>query len=114
MTFERCRLSGFGSSIRNRARPRLGPRGVAIVMVIAILAGLMALAAPFVFSMILQGRTARADLHALRARQGAEAGVAHAMAQAYNTLPLKPKDDDAYNPEITTMQDLKVPMDCPQ
>jgi hypothetical protein len=93
---------------------KLRPPGVAIVMVIAILAGLMALAAPFVFSMMLQGRSARSDLHALRARQGAEAAVSHAMAQAYNTLPRRPVDDDTFTPEVTTLQDLKVQMDFSQ
>jgi type II secretory pathway pseudopilin PulG len=85
-------------------------RGVAIVMVIAILAGLMALAAPFVFSMIQQSRAARSDLHAMRARQGAQAAVAHGIAQLYTTLRFDPKDD---SPEVTTLQDLKIPMEFP-
>ena len=85
-------------------------RGVAIVMVIAILAGLMALAAPFVFSMIQQSRAARADLHAMRAREGAQAAVAHGMAQLYTTLRYDLKDE---SPEVTTLQDIKISMEFP-
>ncbi len=93
-------------------RHRLGvrARGVAIVMVIAILAGLMALAAPFVFSMIQQSRAARADMHAMRAREGAQAAVAHGMAQLYTTLRYDLKDE---SPEVTTLQDIKISMEFP-
>jgi len=87
------------------------PRGVAILMVLAILAGLMALAAPFVLSMILHGRSARADLHALQARAGADAATAKALAQLHkNTLRF---NLEAGEPEITTLKDLKVPMEFP-
>jgi Tfp pilus assembly protein FimT len=73
----------FPSPDREGARGlcELKPRGVAILMVIAVLAGLMALAAPFVLSMVLHGRTARGDLNALQARLGSEAATSHALAQ---------------------------------
>src|SRR5471030_840742 len=86
------------------------PRGVAIVMVIAILAGLMALAAPFVFSMIGHSRAVQSDIHALQERQGAHAAVAHGISTLYSGLRLDPKDDW---PEVTTLADLKVPMEFP-
>lgn len=95
---------------RNVARPSR-PRGVAILMVIAILAGLMALAAPFVFSMILHGRSARADLHTTQARAGSDAATAHALHQLHkNTLRF---DLESSEPEITTLKDLKIEMDFP-
>ena len=50
--------------MRNRNHKALD-HGVAIIMVIVVLAGLLALAAPFVFSMISHSRLARSDLHAL-------------------------------------------------
>ncbi|HYG75387.1 MAG TPA: hypothetical protein VEK08_10330, partial [Planctomycetota bacterium] len=87
------------------------PRGVAILMVVAILAGLMALAAPFVFSMILHNRAARADLTALQARAGAEAAQAHALSQLYkNTLKF---DLASGQQEVTTLEDLRVRMEFP-
>ncbi len=87
------------------------PRGVAILMVIAILAGLMALASPFVFSMILHGRSARADLHSLQARAGADAATAVALSQLQkNTLHF---DLAKGEPEITTPKDLKIFMEFP-
>ena len=98
----------MAGAIRSRQSRR--PHGVAIIMVIAILAGLMALAAPFVFSMIQQSRAARSDIHAMRAREGALAAVAHGVAQLYTTLRFDPKDD---SPEVTTLQDLKIPMEFP-
>src|SRR4051812_25772122 len=87
------------------------PKGVAILMVIAIIAGLMALASPFVFSMILHGRSARADLHSVQARAGADAATAHALGQIQkNTLRF---DLARGEPEITTSKDLKVFMEFP-
>jgi len=80
-------------------------------MVVAILAGLMALAAPFVFSMILHQRGAHAELTALQARAGAEAAQAHALSQlSKNTLKF---DLAAGQPEVTTLADLRVLMDFP-
>ncbi|MCY3020604.1 MAG: hypothetical protein NTW87_16420 [Planctomycetota bacterium] len=86
-------------------------KGVAILMVIAVLAGLMALAAPFVLSMVLHGRTARGDLNAQQAQLGAEAATAHALAQLQkNTIQYDPGVDQ---PEVTTISQLKVTMDLP-
>jgi hypothetical protein len=80
-------------------------------MVIIILAGLMALAAPFVLSMLLHARSARADLNALQARAGADAAQAHALAQLHkNTLHYDLRTGQR---EVTTLADLKVPMDFP-
>ncbi|MFH0938089.1 MAG: hypothetical protein V1899_02235 [Planctomycetota bacterium] len=84
--------------------------GIALIIVIAVLAGLMALAAPFVFSMAQHGRAARGDLNALQAREGADAAVAHALAQLHKTLRYNPDDK---SPEITTHNDLKISMDFP-
>ena len=92
------------------------PVGVALLMVIIILAGLIALVAPFVFSMVLHGRSARGDLNALHAREGAQAAVAHALSQLHKTLPYNfnnPGQLSLNGPEVTTLGDLKISMDFP-
>jgi type II secretory pathway component PulK len=86
--------------------------GVAIIMVIVVLAGLLALAAPFVFSMITHSRAARSDLHKLIAKEGADAAVARALARLHrttlfdNTDPRRPKLSTVTRPD-----QLKVPME---
>ena len=85
------------------------PRGVAILLVLAVIAGLMALAAPFVFSMLLQGRAAKNEVYSLQARAGAEAAIAHSLAQLYKTLPV---DKDS-RPDVVTPRDLKIEMNFP-
>jgi len=103
----------FPSPDREGARGlcELKPRGVAILMVIAVLAGLMALAAPFVLSMVLHGRTARGDLNALQARLGSEAATSHALAQLVkNTTRYDPSSGQL---PLTILSDLKVTMDFP-
>ena len=88
-------------------------RGVAIIMVIAILAGLLALAAPFVFSMVLHERGARSDVYAQQAREGAEAATAHALAQLHKKTLYYGSSDTDTGPQVTTLEDLKVSMDIP-
>ncbi len=79
-------------------------------MVMAVLVGLMALAAPFVFSMILHGRSARNNLNAEQARAGAEAAVAHGIAHLHN-LVKKPGYDPT--PDVDTLDELNVNMVIP-
>ncbi|MGD0091155.1 MAG: hypothetical protein ABSE73_14655, partial [Planctomycetota bacterium] len=97
---------GFTRSLCHRRA-----KGVAIIMVIAVLTGLLALAAPFVLSMVLHGRTARGDLYALQAQLGAEAAIAHAQTQLVKLeASFDPSKDFI---KITTLKDLKVTMDFP-
>lgn len=100
----------FGQRVKRLAGQR---RGVAILLVIAVLAGLVALAAPFVMSMALHGRQARNDLTSLQARTGAEAAIAHATAQLYKTTLRVDNGNTTTDPLVTTPADLKVSMDFP-
>src|SRR5438874_864143 len=59
-------------------------RGVAILMVIAVLAALMAIAAPFVFSMLQHGRSARNGVNQAVAHEGAQAAIDHSINQQIN------------------------------
>jgi hypothetical protein len=96
---------------RNLRRAAGTRRGVAILIVVAVLAGLTALAAPFVMSMVLHARQARNDVTSLQARSGAEAAIAHATAQLYKTaIPPDPLDEQHF---VTTPADLRVDMDFP-
>ncbi len=95
------------------------PRGVAILMVLAVLAALIAISTPFVFSMIQHGRSARNDVNQQVAREGAEAAEQHALAERLRIdkayfgdhtiddlgviLPL----------EVTTQRDLIIDMGLP-
>jgi len=79
-------------------------------MVMLILSGLVALAAPFVISMLLHSRSARNDLAAVQAKAGAEAAVDHAIAQLHRTL--KAPGYDA-TPDCDTLDELKVEMVFP-
>jgi len=100
----------FGQRLRSLAGNR---RGVAILLVIAVLAGLVALAAPFVMSMVLHGRAARNDLTSLQARSGSEAAIAHATAQLYKTTLRIDTGNNNPDPLVTSPADLKVAMDFP-
>lgn len=98
-----------------RRTPRLVPgargrRGVAIIMVMVVLAGLIALAAPFVLSMLLQSRSARSDLTEAQARAGAEAAVDHAIAQLHKLVKAPGYDG---TPDMDTLDELKIDMTMP-
>ena len=86
-------------------------KGVAIIMVIAVLTGLLALAAPFVLSMVLHGRTARGDMNAIQAQLGSEAATAHALAHLVKNVSRY--DPTSNQLPLTTLSDLKVAMDFP-
>ena len=81
-------------------------RGVAIVMVIVILAGLVALCVPFVLSMLLHGRAARSDLYAAQAQAGSEGAMSHGLAHLYRNLLKGPGYDPT--PDVDTVAELKV------
>ena len=76
-------------------------------MVILIIAGLMALAAPFLFSMTLQKRASSSDLHAMAARQGSQAALAHGIAGLHGIARLNGVEE---SPETTSLEDLRFPM----
>lgn len=76
-------------------------------MVIAVLAALMAISAPFVFSMIQHGRSARNDTSQQTAREGAEGATAHALTHLLRTAR---SDFTDTSPEITSARDLLVSM----
>lgn len=69
--------------MKRLSKPNRRPRGVAIVMVLVVLAALIILAAPFAISMLMHSRSARSDLNAEQARNGALAGLDHAVAHLH-------------------------------
>ncbi|HLX62401.1 MAG TPA: hypothetical protein VKX17_14080 [Planctomycetota bacterium] len=95
-------------------RSAAAPRGVAIVMVLAVLAALMAIAAPFVFSMIQHGQSASNETHQQMAHMYAESAKDHLLAE----LIAKQRDIFAplqnggtlndLPPFITTRKDLVI------
>jgi hypothetical protein len=95
-----------------RAQTGPGESGVAIIMVIVVLAGLLVLAAPFVFSMIAHSQSARSDLHALSAKEGADAAVAHALARLHSATLYDSADPrNTRLATVTRADQLKIPMD---
>jgi len=100
----------LASPRRGEGKQQQQQRGVAVLMVIVVLAGLLAMSAPFVFSMIQHGRSARSELHESHAREGADAAVAHAMSQLHKTLRY---DANNTSPEVTMLNDLRITMDFP-
>ncbi|MBE7466862.1 MAG: hypothetical protein HS116_25610 [Planctomycetes bacterium] len=93
--------------IRRRMPFAVRSRGIAIVMVIVILAGLTALLAPFAFSMVMHGRVARSDLDAAQAKAGAEAAVNHGLAHLHSLIKAPGFDP---TPEWDSIDELQVPM----
>jgi len=66
--------------MRPEAAPRRGEKGIAVMMVVLVLAALLAIAGPFALSMYLYERSARHFRDSARARLAAEGAVAHAVA----------------------------------
>ncbi len=103
---------------RTARRLKSSKRGVAILMVMVVLTGLVALAAPFVFSMIQQSRSARSDLNQAKAECGARAAVDHAMGHLFRNL-IKYKDPknriQAFDqtPDWDTLDELKLDFNLP-
>ncbi|MCW8130945.1 MAG: general secretion pathway protein GspK [Planctomycetota bacterium] len=93
-----------------RTRASRARRGVAIIMVMVVLSGLVALAAPFVLSMLLQSRSARSDLTEAQARAGAEAAVDHAIAQLHRLVKMPGYDP---TPDVDTLDELKIDWTMP-
>lgn len=83
------------------------PRAVALLMAVSVLAALVAISVPFLLSMILHGRSARADLSAAQAQAGAEGAVAHGISHLYRNL-LKGKGYDS-TPDIDSIDELQAP-----
>jgi len=81
-------------------------RGIAIVMVLLLLAGLIALATPFVISMMLHERSAASDVHAAQSRAGAEAAIDHGIATLVRRAQPKAQKFPILGPK-----DLAVRMD---
>ncbi len=88
-------------------------------MVVAVLAALMAIAAPFVFSMIQHGRSARNDLNQQVARELAQGAADHGIADR-----IRKTNDYFYQysngnfhtalpPEVLAQRDLQVDMSLP-
>lgn len=109
---ERISRSSTGHTLRrlraklSRFLRRRDQRGVAIIMVMAVLAGLIALAAPFAFSMILHGRSARTTLNAEKARAGAEAAISRGLSHLHRLVKAPGYDP---TPLTDTIDELKVP-----
>src|ERR1017187_7419336 len=89
--------------------PRRAP-GIALLMVIAVLAALMAIVAPLAFSMFQHSRSASNDTAQQMAREGSEGALAHAIAIR---LAGQRQDFNDPAPEVTTPIDLRVPMEFP-
>ncbi|MCZ7646520.1 MAG: hypothetical protein M5U26_14750 [Planctomycetota bacterium] len=85
-------------------------RGIALIMVIVVLAALTALLAPFAFSMIMHGRSARSDLTAAQAKAGAEAAINHGIARLQNLIKAPGFDP---TPDWDTLAELKIDMSIP-
>jgi hypothetical protein len=78
------RLDGGPAGRRKPAIPA-SERGVALVMVVLILAGLMLIAAPFLLSMRMDEQTAQAYPRKTKARYAAEGALNHAVAALWET-----------------------------
>ncbi len=61
-------------------------KGVAILLVVAILAGLLALAAPFALSMALYSKVSRGHMESVRARLAAEGAISYAVSELHKTI----------------------------
>jgi len=96
---------GAGGDPRSR-------RGVAILMVVLILAALISIAAPFAISMHLYERSSRHFRDTVRARLAAEGAVAHAISCLRRTEDAAETDgrygEDWTTPDVDTQKEFDV------